>query len=117
MFDAQYLLFGTNTFSPWMSRGGDNCRITLDVIKSSTGGLVVQLFEKNRETAGAGDQVGSLNITTAALGRHSLEFDGDEAVKELVRYKFITTGTGSTDYILFRMLSIVWFDDVSIPAP
>ena len=33
MFQAQYLFEGTEVYSPWMPRGGDHMRASVDVIK------------------------------------------------------------------------------------
>ena len=33
MFQAQYLFQGQEVYSPWMPRGGDNMRVSADIIK------------------------------------------------------------------------------------
>ena len=54
---------------------------------------------------------GSLEINS--IGQLSADFTG---CNEMVRYKMSVTTTSSAeyDYIMFRMLSPVWFDDVAV---
>lgn len=109
MYEAQYLFGGDAVYSPWMPRRGDNVRITLDLI-SRTGGssnLRVDVFEKNSEDVGPGTLTG-VEIDTSDIGRTEREHT---AMKELVRYRFTGPST-ATDYVQFRMISVIWFDAV-----
>lgn len=109
MFEAQYLFGGNSVYSPWMSRGGDNVIITVDVIEQSTSNITIDLFEKNSEDTGDGSAHPSGSFSGTGVDRFDKEYNG---VKELVRYRLTATGSGN-NRILFRMLSPVWFDDVT----
>lgn len=116
MFQAQYLFKDNAVWSPWLDRQGDNITISADFIKvnvsATSPALTIQVWTKSRETTGDGSQMtGSLEINSA--GQDSADFSG---CNEMVRYKMTvtTTSTNDYDYILFRMLSPVWFDDVAV---
>ena len=113
MFEAQVLDTGDTVFSPWFPRQGDSAIFTLDVVDIDGGAaanqITVQVFTKNSEDAGSGSQTGS-DITrdgTEGAGQAGAEYG---SLKELVRYKFSVTGTGTR--VLFRMLPPSWFDSV-----
>lgn len=119
MFEAQYL-FGNNTvYSPWMSRSGDNMVVTVDLIAVNGTGMdvTIEVYQKNSEQTGDGfafpnEGPGSLTPETVVEDTAGQQESGTfSGVMELVRYKITAGGTGS-DYVLFRMLPIVWFDDV-----
>ncbi|MBK9386021.1 MAG: hypothetical protein IPN34_14515 [Planctomycetes bacterium] len=112
MFEAQLLLGSpgftgiTVVFGPWLSRKADNMLATLDVAALSDGAdLVIKLWHKNRDDVGNGSVHSAFSPRTST-GRISKEFLG---LKELVRYEF-QVGTGPSEWVLFRMLDIVWFD-------
>ena len=117
MFDAQYLPQGSIVYGPWFPRQGDSVTCTLDMVAISGAiTLTVELFTKNTEDQGDGENADPSSPTTAitasATGRASATWIGtdSEGPKELVRYKFSSTGSGG--WFLFRMLDPVWFDDV-----
>lgn len=109
MFEAQYLFGGDRVYSPWMSRGADNVVITADVVEDDSSGIVIDLYEKNREDPGPGSAHGDGALTVTSVGRGDKTYTG---VKELYRYRFTAQGSG-TNRVLFRMLAPVWFDDVT----
>jgi len=109
MFDAQLLFPGAagaalSFYSPWFPRQGDNLRVTV--------------FTKNNEDTGDGsDADAGTSIVASATGRSTAEWtSGTAGLKELVRYKYSvqSTGTGATDWVLFRMLTPVWFNTVKV---
>ncbi len=108
MVNAQLLEAGCTVYSPWIPRGGDNLIATLEVVEIGSGGRIdVFVWTKNSEDVGPGtDASGTLKITLTAVGRGDEEWIGD--AKEWVRYKIVVTG----NWVLFRMLSPVWFDSV-----
>jgi len=111
MLESQYVFKGTVVYSPWMSRGGDNWRIGVDVvgIAGTSPVLTVHAFHKNSEDPGNGAAIGT-SLSATGVGRHWQEYSG---LKEMVRYKFVFGATGGTDArALFRMLPPVWFDAV-----
>ncbi len=110
MFQAQYLFSGASVFSPWMPRQGDDLRVTAELVDKATANLEVRVFHKNREdTTNGTDADASTTITLSSVGRADAEWTG---LEELVRYKFTSTGTTASHYVLFRILSPVWFDAV-----
>lgn len=118
MFDAQMLITtGTDysVFSPWMPRGGDNLRATLEVVKrGSSATVTVRVFTKNSEDTGDGaDADSAMTLAGGAAGRYVAEWasNSSKGAKEMVRYKFTVSGAAA-DWTLFRMLPATWFDAV-----
>lgn len=114
MFEAQYLFGGDVVFSPWIRRSGTNAQIRLDFIENSVemgSDLTVDVYEKNSEDTGDGTSAaGGSAITKTAPDVYSSTFTG---VKELIRYRFSYGSDSNPDrYALFRMLPILWFEDV-----
>lgn len=120
MFDSQLLFCGSVpatgilVYSPWFPRKGDSLRATAELVQVNGGTLKVEVFSKNTEDTGDGTNAdAATNITLAATGRTTAEWtSGTATLKELVRYRFKVTGTVVSDWVLFRMLSPVWFDTV-----
>lgn len=109
MFQGQYLFDGESFYSPWTPRRGDNLRHSAELLAQLNGSQVlIQVYHKNTEDTGPGTATsGDLNLTT--LGTGTAESTG---LKELVRFRFTCTGTRFGDYVVFRTLAPVWFDDV-----
>ncbi len=131
MFDAQTLqLQGTGSagpstvlYSPWFSRGGDYGIFTLEVIKmsdsSSAFTLKVELVHKNSsDTGDGGSPISGSDFSIAGnASTWRVSKDVTAGFKELVRYKFTLSTTGSpasttTLWATFRMLAAVWYDKV-----
>lgn len=123
MFEAQLLVTNSGSysvFSPWMARGGDGMLVTVDVAEVSGGPtLDIEVFTKNTEDTGEGENAkttGTQKISVDTTGSASDDWVSgvaDVELKELVRYKFTLTSSESAgEWILFRMLSPVWFDAV-----
>ena len=121
MFEGQFVSAKSasySLYSPWMGRGGNGLRATLDLIENESGcEIMVEVYTKDSEDSGAGsnaDSGGTVFIKRNSAGRSTVEWLGTTSgavqLKEMVRYKFtVTDGTG---WALFRMLAPVWFDDV-----
>lgn len=115
MFDAQ-LLFAPNAepglevFSPWFPRRGDYVRVTVDIVAVEDATLTIELATKNSEDTGDGSVIAT-SMSAASVGRVDEEWGPDE-LEELVRYKFTALGETSDAWVLFRMLTPVWFDAV-----
>lgn len=112
MFQGQYLFKDNIFYSPWMKRQGDNIRVTAEAL--AIGGharIYVRVYHKNTDEVGPGAEASGTNqeIQLLAVGRDTDEWMG---VKELVRYRFQGIGSVATDYTVFRMLNVVWFNDV-----
>jgi hypothetical protein len=121
MIDGTLIFQGTTVFSPWFPRGGDFVTVTAELIAKSGGTLKIELFHKNANDPGDG-----ANVDTAGTPK-SITFNNPTppvrtstdwaksatiaGLKELVRYKFTMTGSGS-EWMLFRMLPPVWYDKV-----
>jgi hypothetical protein len=113
MFESQVLFKGSTIVSPWFPRRGDNVRCTIDVAAISGATIEVHVFTKNTEDMGDGtDANAGITLSLNATGRDSDEWA--RTLKELVRYKYIVTGTNAYDWVLFRMLAPVWFDSVKV---
>ncbi len=117
MFEAQLLMGqgseGTQVFSPWFPRQGDNARMTLEVVAISGATIKVEVFTKSSETDGDGSLAGTSGtdkIERTTAGRETYEWSGN--LNELVRYKFTVTDA-TTKWVLFRMLPPVWFDTIA----
>jgi len=121
MFESQKLVAKSAPYrvlSPWFPRGGDNVTLTLDLVELyGNPRLTVRAFTKNSEDPGDGTDADSVTPTMIAAGspgQVSASWEGK--VGELVRYEFeiehedVTGAPG--DWVLFRMLPPVWFDDV-----
>ena len=79
MFEAQLLMVESTVFSPWFPRGGDGVRATLDVVKISGATIKVELFTKNSEDTGDGDNADTTagtkqNISRSSVGRTTEEW-------------------------------------------
>ena len=122
MFEAQMLMAtGTgasaySVFSPWFPRGGNNLRATLELINSAASADRISLGVTTKaldETGDGTDVAGSIDLDGSDVGtvdqRQTGEFAG--TLKDLVRYKFTVQGTAG-NWVLFRTLAPVWFDDV-----
>ena len=113
MFDAQLLFAkpdpGTEVFSDWSNRRGDLLICTLEVIEIDGAEITVEMFTKKAEDVGNGTVVGG-SYTASTTGRFEFE-SGPNDFNDLVRYRFTVIGTVS-EWVLFRMLTMVWFDSV-----
>jgi hypothetical protein len=124
VFDAQLLFPGTvpatgiKVYSPWFPRQADSIRVTLEVVQINGATIVVELFTKKSEDSGDGtiaDSAGApTKITANAIGRTTTEWlaAGTITLSEMIRYRFNVTGASVSDWVLFRMLSPVWFNSV-----
>lgn len=117
MFEAQYLMTKNNTtgivvFSPWFPRKGDNIQYAIDLIEAVGAKISVTLFTKNTEDPGDGTTTGSAISLTNTVGVTSEVLK--QGVVELVRYQFnvVADASNTLGWVLFRMLSPVWFDSV-----
>jgi len=114
MFQAQCLFKDNIVWSPWIPRKADNVQIFVDLgdKRGTAPSLKVQVWTKSKDTAGAGDQItGDLDISS--VGQLGREYT---SCNELIRYKFTASSPSGNDYdyVLFRMLSPIWFDDVAV---
>lgn len=123
MFESQLLIRGTDeshsVYSPWFPRGGNNLRATLEVVNVSGATLKVEVFTKESDETGDGDNAqASTSISESTAGRSTKEWTSlstagtVSTIEDMVRYKFTISGSNAADWVLFRMLPPVWFDTV-----
>ena len=124
MFQAQILMTdnGVEVYSPWFPRSGDHGRFTVDVVSvgQSGGGvpeITVRAWTKSTDDTGDGANADTaVSIVRTTVGRTTQEWLSTPTTgfKDLVRYKFSLGNTSDvgTAWVLFRMLSPVWFDAV-----
>ena len=119
MIDATLLFNGMTVFSPWFPRQADMLRGTAECVAVSGGAVQIQLYTKNEEDAGNGDPVDtSVYINLSSPGRTTAEWKtvvSQEGVQQLLRFRYVVTGSSDNDWILYRLLPAVWFDMVSLP--
>lgn len=108
MFQAQLLMGGNSVYGPWMARGGDNLRAVLEQAANATSNITVTLYTKKHDDAGNGTSVAG-TLVGSGVGRVTAEWTG--LVNDLVRYQFTASGSGS-NYVLFRMLPLIWYDSI-----
>ena len=118
MFQAQMLIVGassatTTVYSPWFPKGGDNLRVSAELVAVNAATITVKVYSKARDVTGDGSVVSpvSSNIALNAVGRDTKEYTG---LNELVRYGFECSGS-TGEWGLFRALPPVWFDTVKGP--
>lgn len=119
MFEGQLLvgkLTSYSVFSPWFERGGDSVTCTLEQIETSGLDITVELYTKKADDSGRGQKVdASVTIVGAGAGRVSNTWSTEGAAPvpimyDLVRYEFVVPADEG-GWVLFRMLSPVWFDE------
>ena len=119
MFEAQLLIRNqwaqddVELYSPWFGRGGNYLTATVDVVDFDGGKsnkIEVDVVTKKSEETGDGDVVGTA-IAATGTGRFRNEY-GPGVLEDLVRFRFTIPGGGAGDWVLFRMLGLVWFDAV-----
>lgn len=119
MIDATLLLNGMTVFSPWFPRQADMLRVTAECVGVSGGTVQIQLYTKNEGETGNGDPVNTgVSISLSSPGRSTAEWKtvaSQEGVQQQLRFRYVVTGSGNNDWILYRLLPAVWFDAVSLP--
>ena len=119
MFQAQLLIVGVNgattkVYSPWFPKGGDNLRVSAELVAVDGGTLTVKVYTKAKAQTSDGTLVtpASSNIALSAVGRDTKEYTG---LNELVRYAFECSGSAAGKWALFRALNPVFFDTIVAP--
>jgi hypothetical protein len=116
MFEAQLLIVKSSAykiFSPWFPRQGDNAMFTVETVKQNgSPTLSVKAFTKNSEDTDDGTATtGGPTLTASATAGGRDTDTWSQNLEETVRYEYEISGDAG-DWILFRMLPPVWFDDV-----
>ncbi len=119
MIDATLLMNGMTVFSPWFPRQADMLRVTAECVAVSGGAVEIQLYTKNTEDPGNGDPVDTGTvISLSSPGRSTVEWKtvvSQEGVQQLLRFRYVVTGTETYHWILYRLLPAAWFDAVRLP--
>ena len=119
MYDAQYLITrsgsGVTVYSPWFPRGGAHARFVVDIVSLEDATLTVKAWTKNSEDAG--DSGTEIATATALATATQHAFQTTSAAEEMVRFTFhcSLSTENVVAIVLFRMLTIVWFDAVKAP--
>jgi hypothetical protein len=120
MIDATILFDSMTVFSPWFPRQADMLRVVAECVAINNATLEIDLYTKNAEDPGDGLPVDeSVSITLNAIGRSTVAewktVVSEEGVQQLLRFRYKVTGGRPTpnEWILFRLLPAVWFDDVT----
>lgn len=101
---------GTEIYTPWVARQGDNAIFNFELIdKNGSGTLKVEFYHKNSDDTTNVDGTyisGSDIAATGTVGLHEKQVDG---LRELVRCKLVIGGSG-VDWVHWRQLDTVFFD-------
>ena len=107
MYIGQYLPEGADVFSPWFPREADNAWFTFEAIDE--GGtspiFTVEVWHKNTDEPGPGEKNTTATFGTLSGDYKHANFTG---LREMVRFKFSLTG--SSAWVIFRMLMPSWYD-------
>ena len=107
---------GTWVDSPWVPRKGDYLRATVELVDNKNNvSLTVRVFTKKEEETGDGVEVDSgTTIILSTPGRQLKEWGPitGTGLWEMIRYRF-ESESDVAGWVLFRMLSPVWFDAVN----
>lgn len=103
-------------FSDWFVRRGDYLIATADFVSEFDNGVLeVRAYTKSRSDPGDGTEVSAgTKITASVVGRRSsAEWSPrtGTGLSELVRFGY-KCSTPSGSWVLFRMVTNVWFDAV-----
>jgi hypothetical protein len=118
MIDGTLLFANMTVYSPWFPRQADMLRVTAECIAYGGAELVVSLYTKNAEDTGDGLPVDEgVAITLDGVERTTEEWKTvalQEGVQQLLRFRYeLADAENPNSWILFRLLSAVWFDAVS----
>jgi hypothetical protein len=117
MIEGTLLFANTTVFSPWFPRQADLLRVIAECIARYDASTTIELYTKDDGDPGDGLPVDeAVSITLAANGRQMAEWKlapGEEGVKQLLRFRYVVTGSKANHWMLFRLLPAVWFDAVT----
>jgi hypothetical protein len=114
MIDATLLFKGVTVYSPWFPRQADMLRVVAECVAQNGATLTISLYTKSEEQTGDGLPVDeNTTIVLASPVRNLAEWKtvaSQEGVRQLLRFRYVVTGSNNNDWILFRLLPAVWFD-------
>lgn len=95
---------GLTAYSPWFPRQGDAATFAAECIGVSGATNTITVQTKNMDEADSA-ATGSSTIALSSAGTSTVRV---ASLKELVRFKYVVTGTNSYDWIHFRVLAPSW---------
>ncbi len=109
MIIGQSLASGTTAYSPWFDHQGDEATFYVDVIAAMSGvklDITMQHKKQSEADSAATTAATFTQITTAGVKEKSAS-----GLKEMVRFKYVVTDSGSRAWIHFRAMPTIWVTD------
>lgn len=93
-------------YGPWFPRQSDAATFFLEVMHlSANAQMQVIVQHKNEEDADSSATTVATFSTASSVGTYGQAATG---LKELVRFKYVGTSAGTSDWMHFRMLPPMW---------
>lgn len=109
MIIGQSLASGTTAYSPWLDRESDEAQFYLEIIGLMSGvKLDVTLQHKKRTEA---DSAATTAATFTQITTTGVKDKAASSLKELVRFKYVVTDSGSAAWIHLRVMPTIWITD------
>lgn len=96
---------GLTAYSPWFPRMGNAATFAGECIGVSGATNTITIQTKNESDT---DSSATDKTPTVALSSAGVQTARVTDLKELVRFKYVVTGTNNYDWIHFRMLPPAW---------
>lgn len=110
-YPGQTIFKPLNIYTGWFPREGDNLILQFEVIAvNDAGKLDVQILTKSSDSSNTtGTSVVTIASPASTVGRHDLKAD-TAALQDLVRIRWECEGTGTTPWVHFRVINLIWYD-------
>lgn len=93
-------------FGPWMPRQGDSMGAVFELLRQSAGGWTMKVFIETKNAEDPDSSLTSLgNFGPTGVGTFQGTFTG---CLELVRYRYLINGSGTTAWIHGRNNPPIW---------
>jgi hypothetical protein len=111
MFDAQYVFKDTTVYSPWFEREGDYLIVFGELLQVNGGTSKLEVFMYSKSAMESGDGAVSVSprLSISSVGSDDREYTD---AQDLVRLRIRNPSTTSGDYILYRIIGMIWYDAV-----
>lgn len=109
MIIGQSLASSTTVYGPWFDRQGDEAFFYVDVIAVMSGvkmDITMQHKKRSEADSAATTAVAFSQITTTGVKEQTTT-----GCKELIRFKYVVTDSGSKAWIHFRVMPTIWVTD------
>lgn len=105
---GEILYAGVNTnpvYTPWMPARGDDATCGVEVLQRKTTSLKWSVETRSLESSSVTTIVAETSVASLGVATNPTTI----GAKELIRYRFKTTGTASTtEFVVFRALQPSW---------